>query len=46
LDEVDESETGSANLWSDPRKGVGLFSGPYGRWQPPEPNAGDFITRS
>jgi hypothetical protein len=28
LDEVDESETGSANLWSGPRKGAGRFSGP------------------
>jgi hypothetical protein len=27
LDEADESETGSANLWSGPRKGAGRFSG-------------------
>jgi hypothetical protein len=28
LDEADESETGSANLWSGPRKGAGRFLGP------------------
>jgi len=27
LDEADESETGSANLWSGPRKGAGRFFG-------------------
>src|SRR5215472_5825499 len=27
LDEADESETGSAKLWSGPRKGVGRFLG-------------------
>ena len=27
MDEVDESETGSANLWSGPRKGAGRFLG-------------------
>ena len=29
MDEVDESETGSANLWSGPRKGAGRFFGHF-----------------
>jgi hypothetical protein len=46
LDEVDESETGSAIFFGPaPARGSTSFW-TYDRWQPPEQNAGDFVTSS